>query len=107
MGAHLVEELASQVGILVVQPAPERGHRVRAFFLHAAHLRTEVDGLDMHGHAARLNKVTERVRDLFSQTLLHGESPRVEPDEPGQLRDAEDLSICDVRDVTAPWNGKA
>ena len=98
-GAHLVEELAPQVGVLVVEPAPERRDRARPFLLDAAHLRAEMGRLEVHRDAARRDELDERVRDLLAEPLLHREAARVEPDEPRQLRDAEDLAVRDVRDV--------
>ena len=92
-----LEELAPQVGVLVVEAAPERRHRARALLLDAAHLRAEVRRLEVHRDAARLRRARRAVGDLLAEPLLHGEAARVEADEPRQLRDAEDLAAGDVR----------
>src|SRR5690349_8603053 len=93
------EELAAQVGVLVVEPAPERRHRARALFLNAAHLGAQMCGLEANGDAARAHELHERVGDLLAEALLHREPAGIETDEPRQLRDAEDLVGRDVADV--------
>src|SRR5581483_2295374 len=79
--------------------APERRRSSRTVLRDAAHLRAEVRGVEMNGDAARLDQLDERIGDLLSQPLLHREAPRVEPDDPGQLGDADDLAPGDVRDM--------
>src|SRR5437764_12033167 len=99
VGAHLVEKLAPQLRLLVVKAAPKGRHRARALFLDTAHLRAEMRRLDVHRHAARLDEIDQRIRDLLSETLLHGEATSIEPHESRQLRDPEDLVPSDVRDM--------
>jgi hypothetical protein len=99
VSAHLFEELAPQVGVFVVEPAPEGRHGARSLLLDSAHLRAQVDGVEMHRNTARLHEVDETVGDLLAEPLLDGEPARVETHEPRQLRDAEDLVAGDVADV--------
>ena len=53
----------------------------------------------MHRDPARRDEVDERVGDLLAEPFLDGEPARVQPNQPRQLRDAEDLRAGDVRDV--------
>jgi hypothetical protein len=99
VSAHLVEELAPQVGVFVVETPPERRHRARAFLLDAAHLRAQMNRLELYRDAARLHEVDEPVGDFLAEPFLHREPSRVEPDEPGQLGDAEDLVAGDIRQM--------
>ena len=103
--ARLVEELAAQRRVVLVEAAPERRHRPRALLLDAAHLRAQVRRLEPDGDAARADKLQQRVRDLLADPLLHGEAPRVETHEPGQFGDAEDLLAGDVGDVGGAVEG--
>ena len=55
----------------------------------------------LHRDAARAGELPQSVGDLLGEPLLHREAPRVEPHEPRELRDAEDLVAGDVADVGA------
>src|SRR5581483_3974150 len=86
----LQQELAAQVGVLVEEAAPERRRRPRAVL----------------GHAARVDELDERVRDLLAHPFLDGEAACVEADDPRQLRDADDLAARDVCHVRRPVERK-
>src|SRR5204863_8708097 len=96
---HLGEELAPQVGVLVVEAAPEGRDRARALLLDTTHLRAQMGGLDPHRDATRADELDESVRDLLAEALLHREPPRVQTYEARQLRVDEDLVGCDIPDV--------
>ena len=74
--------------------------------LDAAHLRAEVRRLEPNGDAFGLDERDERVGDLLTEPLLDGEPPRKEPDEPGQLGDADDPLARDVPDVRVAVEGQ-
>ena len=74
--------------------------------LDAAHLRAEVRRLEPHGDAFGLDERDERVGDLLTEPLLDGEPAREEPDEPGQLGDADDPLARDVADVRVAVEGQ-
>src|SRR5918994_4977162 len=76
------EELAAHLGIALVVPTPERRGRARALLPDASHLRAQVGGLEMNGHAVRIHDLVQMVGDLLPEPLLHGESARVDTDEP-------------------------
>src|SRR5437016_3934909 len=97
--ANLDEELPAELRVLLEGAAPEGRHGARPLLGDAAHLRAQVGGLEMNGDAERRYQVDEPVGDLLAQPLLHGEATSVEPHEPCELRDAEDLSVGDVGDV--------
>jgi hypothetical protein len=59
-----------------------------------------VSRLEPHRDAACPGELLQPVGDLLAKALLHGESARVDPEESGQLRDAEDLP--DVAFVALP-----
>jgi hypothetical protein len=67
---------------------------------NTAHLRAEVLRFEMDRDAVWLHQRDQRVSDLNTQTLLHGEAAREQTHEPGQLRDADDLLVRDVRDMS-------
>src|SRR5687768_2938582 len=67
--AYLGQELASHRGVIRVAAAPEGRHGLRVLLANAAHLRAEVDRLQMHGDAMRLHQLDERVCDLLAQAL--------------------------------------
>src|SRR5439155_3229230 len=96
------KELGAQRRVLVVQATPYRRHRQRAVLLDAAHCGAHVRGLQLDRDAARAGELAQAVRDLLGEPLLHREAPGVKPNEPRQLRDAEDLVACDVADVRTP-----
>ena len=50
--------------------------------------------------------VDEHVGDLLAEALLDGEAPREQPDEAGQLRDADDPLAGDVADVGVAEEGQ-
>src|SRR6478672_5924263 len=62
--------------------------------------------LEADGDSACLHELHHRVGDLLAESLLHGEAPRVETDEPRQLGDPKDLVACDVADVRGPVEGQ-
>src|SRR3954469_1790133 len=57
-------------------------------------------GLEMHGQAVRLHHVVQVVRDLLPEPFLNREPPRVDANQPRELRDADDLLVRDVRHVS-------
>jgi hypothetical protein len=89
VSADRLEELSSQV-LVVERASPERRGRP-GVLLDPAHARAEVRGFEMNGNAARSNELGQRVRDSLAEPLLQGEAPREQPDDPGQLRDPDDL----------------
>ena len=62
-------------------------------FAHAPHLRTHMGGGEIDGDAVWLQLAYQEVGDLLTDTLLQGESAREEPDDPGQLRDPDDVLV--------------
>ena len=95
------EELAPQRLVLVVQAAPDRRDRDGAVLLDAAHRGAEVRRLEPTATPRAPVELAQPVGDLLGDPLLHREPPRVEPHEPRQLGDAEDLVAGDVADVRA------
>src|SRR6266853_398451 len=85
-----LEKLASELEVFFERSAPEGGDGPRVL-LDAPHLGAEMRGLEMHGDAARLDQLDERVGDLRAKTFLNGEAAREQPHEPCELRDADDL----------------
>ena len=81
-----------------------RGDRQRARLAHPPHRHAQMLGLDHHEHAARLERLDERVGDLGGQPLLHLRPLREAVDDPGELRQARDAAVVagDVRDVRPP-----
>jgi hypothetical protein len=63
-------------------------------------------GFQPHGDSARPDELDERVRDLFAHALLDGEAACVQPHEPRQLRDPDDLRAGDVSDMCNAVKGK-
>jgi hypothetical protein len=70
--------------------------------LHAAHLRAQVNGCEMHSDAMRLQHALEQIDDLVPHPLLHREAPAKEPHHPRQLGDADDVVVRDVAHVGVP-----
>lgn len=97
MAADFVQELAPQLGVRKCAP-PEGGDRAR-MLLDSPHLSAEMRRLEMHGDAAGRDQLHERVGDLLAEAFLHGEPACEQPDEAGQLGDADDLVAGDVADV--------
>ena len=60
------KELSSQLRMLVIRPPPERGACHGYDLAHSAHLRAEVVGFEIDGHAVRLEHCFQRVGDLLS-----------------------------------------
>src|SRR5262245_40875937 len=56
--------------------------------------RVQVDG-----NPVRLHQLHEVIGNLLADALLHGEPPGEQPDQPGQLRDSDDVLVRDVSDV--------
>ena len=86
--------------------APERGHRRRVLF-DAAHPRAQVGCLEVDGDAGRRDQLDQGVRNLLAEALLDREALAEEPDEPRQLRDADDLVPGDVADVRDAVEGQS
>ena len=102
---HLGQELLAERGV-GEDAAPERRHR-RGVLLDAAHPRAQVGGLEVDGHAGRLDQLHQRVGDLLADTLLHREALGEQADEPCELRDADDLLAGDVADVGDAVEGQS
>jgi hypothetical protein len=67
---------------------------------HSAHLRAEVRRVEVHRHAMRLEDADELVSNLDPDAFLDCEAPRKQSHESGELRDADDLLVRDVRNVS-------
>ena len=73
-------------------------------FFTPAHRHAEVLGLDHHQHAARVERVDQRVGDLGGEALLHLRPLGEAVDQPGDLRQPGDPAVVagDVGHVGAP-----
>jgi len=66
---------------------------------HAAHLRAQMNRLEVGCDAERVHHRHQRIRDFTPKSLLHREAAREQAHEPGDLRDADDPLAGDVADV--------
>ena len=94
-----VQELRSRPGVL----AEGAEHRARdgngVLFLDAPHRHAQVRRLGHDRDAQGLDLVEQRAGDLIRQPLLHLQAARIDVDQPGDLAEAHDLPIRNVRDV--------
>src|SRR5262249_28995421 len=95
---HELEELAPQLRVVLERAAPERRHGARVL-LAAAHLRAEGRRLGGAGAACGRDQLAERAGDRLAEPLLHREPARVQPHQPRELGNADDLLAGDVADV--------
>lgn len=96
---HSMQERLTKLGIFLVRPPPERRPRTRLLLADTSHLRAEMHSLQMHRHAMRMHELHERVGDLLPDPFLNCEAPSEHSNQPGQLRDPDDLLVRDVADV--------
>src|SRR5260370_7077345 len=54
--------------------------------------------LEVHGDAVRIEAALEASNHLATEALLDGKAAGIKPDDPGQLRDADDSVMGDVAD---------
>src|SRR2546426_10155509 len=101
-----VQKLLAQLGVRLVVAPPEGGARGRFGFADATHLGAEMDGLEIHRHAMRLQHPGERVGDLPAHPFLHREAPGEKPNQTGQLGDPDDVLVGDVAHVGVPEKRK-
>ena len=83
-----------------------RCHEHGILLLNAPHHHAEVPRLDHDADAVGIDRVLNGICDLFSQSFLYLEPPRVHVYEPCQLADAEDLAPRDVADMAAAEEGE-
>src|SRR5512142_3277103 len=72
---HQAHELVTGALLAAEDPAQRRSDGLRVLLLHAPHHHAEVERLDHHPHAVRLEGLLERVGDLVGEALLHLQAP--------------------------------
>src|SRR5437763_10659389 len=97
-----IEELGPQGRIALVLTPPESGASERRNFADAAHLGTEVMGLEIDGDAVRREHRFQGIGDLLADAFLDGKALGKQAHEPGELGNANDVLVRDVSDVGMP-----
>src|SRR5687768_970264 len=102
-GCTVLDQLEKlHAGTRVVPEDAEHGagHCKRVLLFDAAHRHAQVSTLADHRHAARVDRLEYRLRDLVRHALLNLQAPREHVDEPRDLAQPDDPRIRNVRDMT-------
>src|SRR5262249_54885233 len=96
------QKLLTRLGVFSERAAQRAGDRLRVLLLDPAHHHAQVDGFDHDADAGGSEHLLDRRGDFFGEPLLNLQPPREDLDQTGELGEAYDTTIRDVRDVCLP-----
>src|SRR5205814_10147514 len=98
-GVREPEEFVPCFRIIAENSAQRRCDRLRVLLLHAAHHHAEMEGLDDNSTPSRMQDRANRLSNLVREAFLHLQSPRKDIDDSRKLRQSDNPSVRDIRDV--------